>query len=125
LDAHEILVLLLSSDIECSAESKLNLFEIANKFLNDIYEARNLVKFPPHNESYAKVQTIHLSGGNDFVKANTNRQLLLLSLLIIIVVTICFFIVSLFINKYCCICLELRVTVPASVLKRNIGFFVY
>jgi len=69
LDPHEILILLLSSDIECSAESKLNLFEIANKFLNDIYEARNLVKFTPHNKSYTKAQTIHLSGANDFVKA--------------------------------------------------------
>jgi len=53
-----------------SAESKLNFFEIANQFLNDIYdEARNLVKFPPHNESCAKVQTIRLSGASDFVKA--------------------------------------------------------
>ena len=47
LDPHEILVLLLSSDIECGADSKLNLFEIINKFLKDIYEARNLAKFPP------------------------------------------------------------------------------
>jgi len=70
MDPHEILVLLLSSDIECSAESKLNFFEIANKFLNDIYEARNLVKFPPHNKSYANAQSIcYMSGANDFVKA--------------------------------------------------------
>jgi len=68
LHPHEILILLLSSNIECSAESKLNLFEIANKFLNDIYEARNLVKFPLILNPI-KAQTIHLSGANDFVKA--------------------------------------------------------
>jgi len=45
LDPHEIFILLLSSDIECSAESKLNFFELANKFLNDIYEARILLNF--------------------------------------------------------------------------------
>jgi len=39
-------VLLLSSDIECGADSKLNFFEITNKFLKDIYEAQNITKLP-------------------------------------------------------------------------------
>jgi len=33
LDHHEILILLLSSDIECSAESKLNYLKSQTKFL--------------------------------------------------------------------------------------------
>ena len=45
-DPHEILVLLLSSDIECGVGSKLNFFESTNIFLKDIYEVRNLFNFP-------------------------------------------------------------------------------
>ena len=60
----------MSSDIECGADSKLNLFEIINKFLKDIYEARNLAKFPTYVKSYTKAQTFYsMSGANDFFKA--------------------------------------------------------
>jgi len=60
MSSHEVLKLLLSSDIKCGVEGKSQFFNTVNEFLVDIYEVRNLVKFPPHNL---------MSGVNDCVTA--------------------------------------------------------